>query len=124
MEDNFIKRLREQEAILGDLQSNLHHWMNELLCSAWDPEVFLRYAASLGIDLSQLPNATKGQGDVDPYKVLGLKNTASDREVKQRYRELLKYLHPDTAGVAGTGSLLQTVINAYQQIARERKWES
>ena len=32
----------------------------------------------------------------DPYRVLGISETASDEEIKQAYRRLAKKYHPDT----------------------------
>ncbi|MFC1864846.1 J domain-containing protein [Chloroflexota bacterium] len=123
MEENFVKRLREQERILGEMRDNVLGWMDDLLRDAFNPESFLRYITSMGIDLSQVPNMV-GQGDgLNPYRVLGLEKTATDGEVKKRYRELLVKLHPDTAGVRGTDFLLQMMIAAYREIAKERGWE-
>ncbi len=122
MDNDIVRLLREQERILGEMRSNVHRWMDELLRDAFDPESFLRYIASLGIDLSQVPKLMGQRDDLDPYQVLGLEKTATDEEVKKRYRELLIKLHPDTAGVRGTDFLLQIMIAAYQQIARERRW--
>ncbi|MFC1915187.1 DnaJ family molecular chaperone [Chloroflexota bacterium] len=123
MEENFVKRLREQERILGEMRDNVLGWMDDLLRDAFNPESFLRYITSMGIDLSQVPNLV-GQGDgFNPYRVLGLEKTATDGEVKKRYRELLVKLHPDTAGVRGTDFLLQMMIAAYREIAKERGWE-
>ena len=122
MEDDIVKRLREQERILGEMRDNVLGWMDDLLRDAFNPQSFLRYAAGLGIDLSQVPNLVGRNDGFDPYRVLGLEKTARDEEVKKRYRELLKKLHPDTAGVRGTDFLLQMMITAYQQIARERGW--
>ncbi|NLY98883.1 MAG: DnaJ domain-containing protein, partial [Clostridiaceae bacterium] len=31
----------------------------------------------------------------NPYEVLGIKETASDAEIKRAYRELVKKYHPD-----------------------------
>ena len=123
MDDDIIKRLREQERILGEMRDNVLGWMDALLRDAFNPEAFLRYAAGMGIDLSQVPNLVGRHDGFDPYRVLGLDKTATDEEVKRRYRELLMKLHPDTAGVKGTGFLLQMVIAAYQQIAKERRWQ-
>ena len=123
MDNDIVRLLREQERILGEMRSNVHRWMDELLRDAFDPESFLRYIASLGIDLSQVPKLMGQRDDLDPYRVLGLEKTATDEEVKKRYRELLIKLHPDTAGVRGTDFLLQMVIAAYQQIVKERRWQ-
>ena len=123
MEEDIVRRLREQERILGEMRDNVQGWMDDLLRDAFNPEAFLRYAAGLGIDLSQVPNMVGQRDGFNPYRVLGLENTATDQEVKKRYRELLVKLHPDTAGVRGTDFLLQMMIAAYQEIAKERGWE-
>ena len=122
MEDNIVKHLREQERILGEMRDNVLGWMDDLLRDAFNPEAFLRYAAGMGIDLSQAPNLIGRNDGLDPYRVLGLEKTATDAEVRTRYRELLKKLHPDTAGIRGTDFLLQMMIAAYQKIATERRW--
>ena len=124
MEDDIVKRLREQERILGEMRDNVLGWMDDLLRDAFNPESFLRYAAGLGIDLSQVPNLVGRNDGFDTYRVLGLEKTATDEEVRKRYRQLLIKLHPDTAGVRGTDFLLQMMIAAYQQIAKERRWNS
>ena len=104
------------------MRSNVHRWMDELLREAFNPESFFSYVASIGIDLSQIPNPVGRSDMFHPYQVLGLEKTATDEEVKKRYRELLTKLHPDTAGVRGTDFLLQMVIAAYEVIKRERRW--
>jgi len=124
MEDDIVKRLREQERILGEMRDNVLGWMDDLLRDAFNPQSFLRYAAGLGIDLSQVPNLVGRRDGFDPYRVLGLEKTVTDKEIKKRYRELLIKLHPDTAGVRGTDFLLQMMIAAYQQIEKERRWNS
>ena len=123
MEEDFIRRLREQERILGEMRDNVQGWMDDLLRDAFNPESFLRLVAGMGIDLSQIPNLVGRRDGFDPYRVLGLEKTATDGEIKKRYRELLIKLHPDTAGVRGTDFLLQMMIAAYQQIAKERGWQ-
>ena len=99
MEEDIVRRLREQERILGEMRDNVLGWMDDLLRDAFNPESFLRYVAGMGIDLSQVPNLVGRRDGFDPYRVLGLEKTATDEEVKKRYRELLIKLHPDTAGV-------------------------
>lgn len=122
MEDDFIKLLREQERILGEMQSHIHRWMDEFLRDAFNPESFLQMVVGMGLDLSRIPDMVGRQGGFDPYRVLGMEKTATDEEVKKRYRELLRKLHPDTAGVNGTDFLLQMLVASYQQIAKEREW--
>ena len=76
-----------------------------------------------GIDLGHLKGMASGQTAVDSYSVLGLDKSASDEEVKKRYKDLLRKLHPDTAGVEGTAFLLQMVLAAYEMIKQERGWK-
>ncbi len=65
---------------------------------------------------------SSSRGSIDPYKVLGLEGDEADDVVRTRYRELLRKLHPDTAGIQGTGFLLQLVLAAYRKIGLERGW--
>jgi DnaJ-domain-containing protein 1 len=60
------------------------------------------------------------QGDA-AYGILGLESSASDAEIKRRYRDLAKRLHPDVAGPE-TEHLFRLVQAAYEEIARERGW--
>jgi len=79
---------------------------------------------SFGFDISQLMGqlGTGKMPGFDPYKVLGLDPSASDEEIKKRYRDLLRRLHPDTSGIEGTEFLMQLVVGAYEMIKRERGW--
>jgi len=123
MEEDIVKRLREQERILGEMRDNVLGWMDDLLRDAFNPESFLQYITSMGIDLSRVPNLVGRRDGFDPYRVLGMEKTATDEEVKKRYRELLIKLHPDTAGVRGTDFLLQMMIAAFEMIKKERGWQ-
>jgi len=122
MEEDIVRLLREQERILGEMRSNVHRWMDELLRDAFNPESFLRYVAGMGIDLSQVSNLVGRRDGIDPYRVLGLEKTATDEEVKRRYRQRLRQFHPDTAG-PGMEFHLQAVMAAYELIKRERGWQ-
>ena len=58
-------------------------------------------------------------GEFDPYAVLGLERDCSDDEVKRRYLELMKLLHPDVTG--GKTTFLATLVNlSYRTLCRER----
>ncbi len=77
----------------------------------------------VAVDFSGLGDLAASGPRLDPYRVLGLTRSASDEEVRKRYRELLRHLHPDTAGVEGTEALLQVVMAAYGMIKKDRNWQ-
>ena len=111
------------ERILGEMQDSGLGLMDALLREAFSPLFFARYAASLGIDFSQATNLVSHSEGFDPYQLLCLDKTATYDEVKKRYRNLMRVLHPDTANSEGTNSLCQIVNKAYEQITRERRWK-
>jgi curved DNA-binding protein CbpA len=59
--------------------------------------------------------------DDSAYRILGLERTASDEEIRKRYRDLAKRLHPDVAGKE-TEHLFKLVQAAYETIKAERGW--
>ena len=105
---------RMYRRIFKVIQEETHGYLNDQLAGL---------VKSMGIDLSQLKGMARGQSAFDPYRILGLDRSASDEAVKKRYRELLRQLHPDTAGVEGTAFLLQMVLGAYEMIRKERGLE-
>jgi DnaJ-domain-containing protein 1 len=122
MED-LLKELEQlHRLVVKNLAEEMQDWMQKLLSGAFTPASMLYFAESLGINLSGVPGMTVQQDGFDPYRVLGLERTDKDEAVKQRYRELLMKLHPDTAGIEGTSFLLQVVLAAYRQISKERGW--
>ena len=122
MKEGLIRLQQMQNRILQVIVEEVQQWLDDLLRDAFNPENFLQFVAGMGLDLSQIPSLVGQPGGFDSYRVLGLEKTATDEAVKKRYRELLIKLHPDTAGVMGTDFLLQMMIAAYQQIAKERGW--
>ena len=122
-EDGITRLMQAQERIQKVVREEVQGWMDALFRDAFNSDSFLRLVATMGLDLSQIPNMVGKQGGFDPYRVLSLERSASDEEVKKRYRELLIKLHPDTAGIRGTDFLLQMMIVAYQQIAKARGWQ-
>jgi len=122
-EDGIIRLLQAQERIRKVIREEVQGWMDTLYRDTCNPEVFMHFIAGMGIDLSRIPSMVGKQGGFDPYRVLNLERSASDEEVKRQYRELLIKLHPDTAGVRGTDFLLQMMIAAYREIAKERGWQ-
>ncbi|MBA7560623.1 hypothetical protein ES708_02252 [subsurface metagenome] len=113
---------RMQQEMMKLISEELQGWMGALLKDALDPKKMMHFLRSMGLDLSQLPGVMSQQPGFDPYQVLGLDKSASDDEVKKRYRALLHHLHPDTAGREGTSFLLQMVLAAYNLIEKERGW--
>lgn len=95
----------------------LYQWFEYLLTATFDDDVMRGLA-----DMLRTGNMPPNRAGLDPYRVLGLDKSVTDDDIKKRYRDLLKKLHPDTAGVKGTEFLLQVLNTAYEQIARERGW--
>ncbi len=112
---------RMQEHVLQVIMQELQGWINDILKDAFNPRKFTQFIRTMGIDMSQLSGMVGQQ--IDPYVILGLDKSASDEEVKKRYRDLLHRLHPDTAGFEGTSGLLQVVLAAYNLIKIERGWQ-
>ena len=115
---------------MADFQEEMSKWTQDLLKDVLDPAKMMRFIRGMGIDMSRFSQmfgwmaqaGTMPQG-FDPYRILGLDKEASDEEIKKRYRQLLRKLHPDTAGMEGTSFLLQMVLAAYELIKRERGWQ-
>jgi DnaJ-domain-containing protein 1 len=104
------------------LQERVNQVVNDFARGAISPAQFMEFMKSMGMDPSRLSGMVGQHQGFDPYRVLGLDKSASDEEVKHRYRELLHHLHPDTAGTEGTEALLQMVMASYEMIKGERGW--
>jgi len=95
------------DKVIGDFQEGLAQYAQEILQKSVD-------TAKLG----QLSDST----GFDAYMVLGLSKNCSDEEVKRRFRELARILHPDTSQCQGTEFLFMLVNASYEHIAKERQW--
>ena len=110
---------RMHRRICEIIQQEIEDWLNDLMRGVLDPSKILAFAKAMGIDMSQLPGMMGRQPGFDPYLILGLKESASDDEVRHRYLQLMNKLHPDRAGQEFR--FLATLVNvAYQAICRER----
>lgn len=57
----------------------------------------------------------------DPYRILGVRQDASEEEIKKAYRILAKKYHPDVNKGAGAEEKFKQIQNAYQSIMDARK---
>ena len=96
------------DKITKDFQDGLAQYVQEIMKGSIDP-------AKLG--------CLAAQPSFDPYMILGLTKDCSDEEVKRRFRELARILHPDTSRCQGTEFLFMLVNLSCEQIAKERRWK-
>eukprot|EP00667_Euglena_gracilis_P016925 EG_transcript_17771 len=78
-------------------------------CRWWAGAPHVLWAVGFHRQIATLPDFTSA----DPFRVLGLPNTASAEEVKRQYFLLAKLHHPDVTG--GEGTVFQVVQVAYQK---------
>jgi len=127
MAEDRVSRIRKkmlgmQQEMVEVITEELQGFIDDLAKDALDPRKLMRFIRGMGIDVSQLTGVMGQQPSFDPYQVLGLDKSASDEEIKKRYHELLRRLHPDTAGMEGTSFLLNMVLASYELIKKERGW--
>lgn len=99
------KMIKDFQDFMKTMQDNIFAEMSEKMGAALGGTGVFGKAGTMGMN---------------PYVMLGLEKSATDEEVKTRFRELAKLLHPDTATVEGTSFLFQMVNIANEMIARER----
>jgi len=117
MTEDRINRL--QQKMLRLVTEELQGWLNDLMKGMLNPGRIMAFIRAMGIDPSKLPGMMSQQAGFDPYQVLGLDKSATDEEVKERYREVMNKIHPDKAGQEMT--FLAALVNAaYKMIERER----
>ncbi len=105
------------------MEEGMHEVLDELAKRTLDAAQLAEALKMMGIDMPQTLGTMGQVPGFDPYRILGLEKSASDEEVRKRYHELVRKLHPDTAGTKGTTFLLQLVLAAYEAIRRERQWD-
>jgi len=113
---------KRMQDILGDLQQ----WAGKVLKTrcreAIDP-VLQSMLRTMGVDFAQLKGMAAGETALEPYRIMGLNRSASDDEIKKRYKELMHILHPDKSGTHATVHLFHAVTAAYEAIREERRWQ-
>jgi hypothetical protein len=121
--EKWFKELRElPQRWFNEFQQEMSKWTQDLLKDAFNPAKMMEFLRSMGLDPARLAGMIGQQPGFDPYQVLGLEKSASDEEVKKRFRQLMLKIHPDKAGVEGTNFLTQMVLAAYKMIEIERGW--
>ena len=108
---------------MGDLEGEITRQLGNLATDLFNPERIMEFMKRSGVDFTGISGGLRDKSSIDPYRILGLERSASDEEIKKRYRNFLWILHPDTAGVEGTEGLLQNVMSAYEAISKERGWQ-
>jgi DnaJ-domain-containing protein 1 len=131
MENPFARIMqRGLEAMAEAMQEELGQMSERLVQGALTPDMLasvlsMMQAAmgTIGFDMGKLSGMMGQQPGVDPYRILGLERSASDEEIKKRFRELVRVLHPDKSGTPGTALFFQMVTAAYEQIKIEKGWQ-
>ena len=60
--------------------------------------------------------------DMDPYRVLGIDNSASDAEIKRAYRRLARQHHPDrNPGDSASEDRFKSIQSAFDEIGSPEK---
>ena len=131
MIENPFARITQRvfEAMIEAVQEEMGQVSQQLVQGILTPDRLVSLVGAMqqsleimGFDIGRFVSMAGQQPGYDPYRVLGLERSATDDEVKKRYRELLRHLHPDTAGDKGTVFFFQQVQAAYESIKKERGW--
>jgi len=118
-----LERINQKvQEVLEDLQKYTGRQIEDGLKGALDSALLQSLFKSAGFDASALSGLRGKVPGFDPYRILGLEKSASDEEVKKRYRERVYQFHPDTAG-PGMEFHFQCTLAAYEMIKRERGWQ-
>jgi DnaJ like chaperone protein len=96
---------RDNRTVLEELLDALFHIAKADGMIHPAEDTFLFGVASIfgfdAVEYDRIRAGHVGAGDADPYRVLGIVRTASDEEVKARYRQLVREHHPDALVAQG-----------------------
>jgi len=131
MENPFARIMqRGLEAMAEAMQEELGRMSEQLVQGVLTPDMLASVMSmmqgamgTIGFDMGKMSSMMGQQPGVDPYRILGLERSASEDEVKKRYRELVHVLHPDKSGTPGTALFFQMVTAAYERIKIEKGWQ-
>jgi molecular chaperone DnaJ len=74
-------------------------------------------------DDADFSKAAKNSTLPDFYKILGVPRSASQGEIKKRYRELAKKLHPDKSKGEKTNETMAEINKAYEVLSQQERKE-
>ena len=74
-------------------------------------------------DDAEFSKAAKNSTLPDYYKVLGISQSSTPDEIKKRYRELAKKLHPDKSKGEKTGEVMAEINKAYEILSQKERKE-
>jgi molecular chaperone DnaJ len=74
-------------------------------------------------DDAEFSKAAKNSTLPDYYKILGVPRSASQNEIKKRYRELAKKLHPDKSKGEKTDKTMAEINKAYEILSHNERKE-
>jgi len=74
-------------------------------------------------DDEEFRKAAKNSTLPDYYKILGIPQSASQEEIKKRYRELAKKLHPDKSKGEKTDEAMAEINKAYEILSQKERKE-
>jgi len=126
------RMFRREPAVLEDLLDALFHISKaDGVMHPGELEYLAQLAEIFRFDEREFERIKAGHvatGDRDPYAVLGLPRSASDQEIKQTYRRLIRENHPDKLIAQGlpqefvdlANDKLATINDAYDQIEKHR----
>ena len=130
MENPFYRIVqRGFQAMVEAMQEELGRMSQQLIQGILTPDMLAslmgmmqQSLGGMGFDMGKLSGLLGQQPGLDPYTILGLEKSASDDEVKNRYKQLVHILHPDKSQTSSTSFFFQMVLAAYEAIKRERGW--
>ena len=131
IENPFAKVMqRGLEAMAQAMQEELGRMSEQLVQGVMTPDTLASVMrmmqgamSTIGFDIGKMSGMLGQQPGIDPYRILGLERSASDEEIRKRYRELVHVLHPDKSGTPGTATFFQMVNAAYEAIRKARGWQ-
>lgn len=126
------RMFRREPAVLEDLLDALFHISKaDGVMHPGELDYLAQVAEIFRFDEAEFERIKAGHvatGDRDPYAVLGLPRSATDQEIKQTYRKLIRENHPDKLTAQGlpqefvdlANDKLATINDAYDQIEKHR----